>query len=412
MANVYQTVDWMAMESLDLLVNKLAVCAKFNTSYNKDFTKPFAVGDQIRIKKPQQFTIRDGLGYSAQGINRITTTVNLDQYFGIDFEWDSYEAAVKMERSEAALSKEYLEPAMSQLAQEWESRACLWGYQNANNIVGVLGTDPTSFDATSAAARARLTELGCPAGGERAMVVAPQVMRALKNAAIGYFNPVTDLSKQWRTGIVGSGDGFEWYESVSLYSHTAGSLTATPTVKTTSLDGATTLAITCTNGDTLKKGDVIAVNSVNQVNARTRRKLTATKKEFTVGADYTAASSTITAAISPPIYGPGSQYQNVDALPVAGATVTLFPGTSSPNDKVGVNGLAFHENAFAFVSVPFEKPTAAEVSWLKRDPETGVTVRFVRMFDVDASKMKNRFDCFGGFGNLYNDECAVRILGA
>lgn len=398
------------MTCLDNLVNKLALFPMMNKQVQDDFNKPYAVGDTVRIKKPQQWIIRDGLGYNPQGINRIVTTVSLDQVFGIDFEWDSYEKAVKMERSDAQLEKEYLEPAMAQLAQEIDSRAALFAYRNSNNIVGVLGTDPTTFDGTSAAARQRLVELACPQTGERCMVVQPAVMRALKNSAISYFNPVQDISKQFRTGIIGSGDGFDWYESVSLYSHTAGSLTATPTVKTSSNNGDTTLAITCTNGDTLNDGDVISVASCNQVNPRTRRKLSSVAKQFVVSGNYTAAASTITASISPTIYGPGSQYQNVDALPVAGATVTLFPGTSSPNGKVGVNALALHENAFAGVSMKLEVPKATEVSWVRRDDTAGVAVRFVRMFDPVQSKMVNRFDVLLGFGKLYSDECAVRIL--
>lgn len=413
-ANVFQTVDWMAMECLDLLVNKLSIAIKFNTSYNKDFTKPFAVNDSIRVKKPQKFIIRDGLGYNPQGLNRIVTTVNLNQVFGIDFEWDSYEKAVKMERSQQALSDEYLEPAMAQIAQEWDSRAALFAYQNANNVVGQLGTDPTTFDATSAAARQRLVELACPAGGERTMAVSPGIMRALKASAISYFNPVADISRQFRTGIVGSGDGFEWYESMSLYNHTAGSLTATPTLTSTPASGATSVTITCTTGDTLNQGDVISFAASNQVNPMTRRRAGSVTKQFVVTSPgtTTAVGGALTVSIQPPIYGPGSQYQNVDALPLAGATVTLFAGTTSPNGKSGLNSLAFHENAFAFVSVPLEKPDAAEVSWSKRDPDTGVNVRFIRMFDPVQSKMINRFDCLGGFGALYSDECAVRVLSA
>src|SRR3989442_1286275 len=133
----------MAMECLDLLTNKVSVVSNFYSDFEEDFDKPFAVNDQIRVKKPQRFTIRDGMGYSAQPINRITVPVNCNQFFGIDFEWDSYEKAVRAEKSEAQLSKEYLQPAMEQIAQEWDSRAALFAYQNSNNIVGILGTDPT-----------------------------------------------------------------------------------------------------------------------------------------------------------------------------------------------------------------------------------------------------------------------------
>lgn len=415
MANVFQTVDWMAMKSLFWLKNKLAVASNFNTDPTEEFKKPFAVGSSVRIKKPWRPVVTTGIGYNPQAIIRIPVTVNLDQIFGIHFEWDSYEKAVSMERGDKQLEDEYIKPAMGMLAQEIDSRAANWVRLHANNVVGQLGTDPTTdaFDATSAAARQRLVELGgANDEGDRTLITHPGMMRALKKSAIGYFNPVTDIAKQFRTGIVGSGDGFEWYESMSLYRHTAGSLTATPTLKTTSVDGDTTLAITCTNGDTLNDGDVVSVASANQVNPMTRRSGSTLAKQFVIRGNYTAAASTITATISPTIYGPGNPYQNVDALPVAGATVTLFPGTTSPNTKAGVNSIAFTKNAFAMVGVPMEIPNAAEVSWVRQDPETGLSISFIRMFDPVQRKMINRFDVLMGFGDLYSDECAVRILGA
>ncbi len=414
MANAFQTVDWMAMKCLFLVKNKLAIASQFNTDNQEDFRKPFAVNDSIRVKKPQRWTIRDGMGYNPQGINRIYATVNLNQFFGLDFEWDSYEKAVKMERSEAALEKEYLQPAMAQIAQELDSRAALFAYQNTNNFVGVLGTDPVDFDTTSAAARQRLVELGgANDEGDRACCVPPNVMRALKKSQLTYFNPIEDIKKAYRSGIVGNADGFEWYESMSLYSHTSGVWQGAVTVTTAPVNGATTLAVTCTTGDTFLQGDCFDVGLVNQVNPMTRRKTTSVLKPFVVTAPTTGASSTATLNFSPAIYGPGSQYQNVDALPVAGQALTMFRGTAAPTSAhSGVNGLAFTPHAFAICGVPLEKPEAAEVAWTKQDPETGLSISFIRMMDPVQRKMINRFDVLCGFGALYSDECAVRILGA
>lgn len=417
MANAFQTVDWMSMKCLSLLKNKLAVVSNFSTDFQEDFEKPFAVNDSVRIKKPQRFLIRNGLPYSPDPINRVFTTVNLNQPFGIDFEWDSYEKAVKMERSEAQLEREYLAPAMAQIAQEIDSRAALWAYQNSNNFVGVLGTDPVDFDTTSAAARQRLVELGGANDDEtgRCMIVPPNVMRALKKSAIGYFNPVADITKQFRTGIVGSGDGFEWYESMSLYSHTSGIWAGAVTVTTAPVNGATSVALTCTTGDTFNVGDCFDFNTTTaQVNPMTRRKTTTVAKPFVVTVAAVGVASAATVSFSPPIYGPGSQYQNVDVLPIAGAALTMFRGTAAPTAAhSGVNGLAFGRNAFAFIGVPLEKPSGSvEICWQRRDPESGVAIRFIRQFDGQLSRMINRFDCLIGFGNLYNDEESVRILGA
>ena len=126
------------MEILRLLLNKLVVAEYFNRSWEKDFTKEFAPGSTIQIKFPQRFTVSDGMGYQPQGINRLSTTVSLDQWMQIAFEWDDLEAAVKLERSESELRENYLEPAAAAMAQEIDQRAAKWAYQNASNVVGVL----------------------------------------------------------------------------------------------------------------------------------------------------------------------------------------------------------------------------------------------------------------------------------
>src|SRR3989337_831135 len=128
MPNIFKVLDWITMESLRTLLNQLVVTEMFNTDYNKEFAREFAVGETVRVKLPQRFTVRDGLGYSPQAINRLNTTVTVDQVFGIDFKWDSVEAALHAERGMDAIKREYIDPAMAQLAQEIDSRAALWAY--------------------------------------------------------------------------------------------------------------------------------------------------------------------------------------------------------------------------------------------------------------------------------------------
>lgn len=413
MANAFLTTDWLIMESLDYLLNKLAIASLFNTQDNDEFEQEFAVGATVRKKFPWRPTVSRGLGYQPQPIQRINTTISIDQIVQSSFEWDSYEKAVSMERGEEYLKKEYIEPCMNIMAQEIENICAQWAYQNASNIVGVLGTDFADFDTSSAAARQMLTENGCPPGGERGFFVPPAVMRALKKSAIGYFNPVKDISKQFREGIVGYADGFDFYESVSLYQHTAGTWAGAVTVNGAGQSGSQ-ITITATAGDTFKKGDKISFANSNRVNPMTRRRVGASAKTFSVTADLTAAGGGVDVLnITPAIFGPGSAYQNVDALPANGAALTLFPGTASPNGKTGTVGMAMNNKAFALASLPLEVPKAAEPgTGHKRDDETGIEIAFVRMFDPVNRKMINRFDMCLGNGNLYNDNCAVALLSA
>jgi hypothetical protein len=216
----------------------------------------------------------------------------------------------------------------------------------------------------------------------------------------------------YKRGVVGTANGWEWYRSNNLYGHTAGTWASTVTVTGANQSGSS-LIITGTNGDTINKGDVFSIANVNQVNPVSRRGIGGAQvKTFVALNDYILTGSADTIQISPAIFGPGSQYQNVDALPANGAALTLFPGTSSPSGKTGTQALGLSKFAFAVVGTKFENPKAVEVASQQQDPQTGLSVAFVRAFDPVRRVMVNRFDMCIGFGNLYPDNCAVRVLGA
>jgi hypothetical protein len=418
-SQTFQFTDWLSMETPRLLTNKLTIAKRFNTRWQKDFQQEFAVGESIRVPLPNRGNIRTGLGYSPNPITRIYTTVNCNQVFGYDFEWNSVQAALETERGREAFTNDYLDPATSQIAQEIDSRAAYWASTNTPNIVGILGTDPTSLQ-TLNQARQRLAELACPPSGKRSFSISPEVNTSLVPSQQGFFAPASAIAKTYETGALGSYAGFDFFESMSLYENTAGTWQGAVTINTAPVSGATTLVLNCTSGDTFKTGNVIGVDAVYKVNPMTRR---VTNRSTTAtwvippaadGTDQsiTATGTTVTIPITPVIYGPDSPYQNVSALPLANAAVTLYPGTSSPNGKIGKKSLAIHEEAFGIVGVKLEIPKAAEMSFQRRDPETGIYISFVRMFDPQQRKMINRFDVVLGFGNIYNDNCAVAMLTA
>jgi hypothetical protein len=414
MPNTFEYADWLAMECLDLLENKRAISQFFNTDYSADFKLKYPVGESIRVPFPQRFTVVRGLPYQPQAINRLHANINFIDPFQIGFDWDSAEQALKAPRGREKVSKEILEPAMAYARQAIDDVCAQYAYQNAASLVGILGTDPTTFDAFSAAARQKMDELGCPSG-DRAFCIPPAVNRALKSSSVTYFNPITTLAKQWRTGLIGEADGFEFYNTMSLYRHTAGTWAGAVTVTSTvTTEGTTSLGITCTNGDTFKAGDKISILNVLPTNPMTRRTFGTTAKTFTITADVTASGTTATLVLSPPMYGPTSQYCNVNALPVASAALTLWPGTTSPSGKSGTVSLAIQRNAFALVGVELEEPKSGSVELVsqKRDPDSGMTIRFIREWDGELSRFINRFDWMIGLGTFYNDACAVACAGA
>jgi len=415
--NDFEYADWLSMECLTLLESKRVVSSMFNTDYNKEFEKNFPIGDAVRVPYPQQFIGTRGLEYNPEAIARRHAHIEFVETFQIGFEWDNAEAVLRAPRGRERVSREILDPAMSQMAQNIDSFCAEYAANNAASLVGAIGTNPTSYDATSAAARQIMQELACPDTGDRAFIVPSKVMRSIKSANLGLFNPVTDQTKMFRKGIVGMADGFDWYESQSLKRHTTGVIAtlATNTVTSTQTGTAaiSTLVLTNTTGDTYKAGDKFNIAAVYPVHPQTRKTFGTDLKTFTITADVTSASSTATIAFSPAIYGPGSQYQNVDALPVAAAVVTMWPGTSmvAAAAKTGNIGLALHKNAFALVGKSLEGPKESSVELYseKRDPDSGLYISFLRQFDGRSRKMINRFDCLLGVGTFFNDACAVAI---
>lgn len=405
------------MEVLRNLKNALKAAEYFNSEWEKDYEKAWSVGTTIQVKFPQQFTIRNGLDYDPQGINRISTTVSLDQPFGIDFQWDDYEAAVKAERSEEEIKEQYLMPAGVQLANEIDSRAALFAKNNISQIVGSLGTDPTSIVYLDQARARLLQKAGSYLSKKRCALISSSMQtNSINTPVTSLFQPADAITEAFREGSMGKLKTFDIFEEQNLYSHTAGTW-AGAVVVTGAGQSGTSLIITGTANDTLNQGDKFSILNVNFVNPRSRRiPGPKTPQTFTVTQDFTLTGGADTITILPAIYGPDadgpSQYQNVDALPADGAALTLWPGTTNPNGAVGTVGLALTTQAFAIVGMKFYLPKAVEQKSQTVDPQTQIPVRFVKAWDPLHSLQIHRFDTVVGFGNLYQDNAAVALLGA
>lgn len=411
-ANQFLNPYWVSLEILRMLLNKLVIAQYFNKGWQNEFQKEFAPGSTVSIKFPWRPQTTDGMGYQPQAITRISTTVSLDQWIQIGFEWDDYEQAVKLERSKKELSENYYDPAGAAIAQEIDQRCARFAYQNASTVVGTLGTDPTSVT-TYYTARQRMMEKACPPG-RRSMCISSSMMTSLGSNITNIFHPADEITSMWKEGSIGVLAGFDFYESQSLWTHTAGTWAGAVTVNGANQQG-TSLLINATAGDTFNVGDKFSIANVRTANPMTRRipgkpagqTFTVTQALIATG----GGSPNDALQILPAIYPPGDNYQNVDALPANGAALTLFPGTTTPNGLSGTVGLGLSKWAFALAGTKLYVPTAVEMAAGAQDPESGLSVRKVKAWDPVRSMLINRMDSLFGYGNLYQDNCAVAVLG-
>lgn len=401
------------MKILWFLKNSLEVAAMFNSDWEDEFKKKFPVGSQAQIKLPQSWLVTTGLAYQEQGIQRLVTTINLDQIRNVHFGYDSYEKLVKMERSEKELDEAYFRPAGLQLAQQVDSDAADWARRWTNNVVGSLGTDATTVDFALAADQV-LFNLACPADGDRHLIISSSLMRSYVKTNVTQFNPQKDISDMFRVGVLGTAAGWKWFRSNSLASHTIGTFPSHAVTVTGAGQSGSSLIVTGTAADTIQPGDKFTIASVNAVNPRTRVKTALGLKQFVYagGAPFALTGGSDTIPISPAIFGPGSPYQNVDALPANSAALTAWPGTTTPSGVSGTVGVALSKYAFLKAFGKFENPEAVEHAEEAVDPETGASLAFVVAYDQFNRKITNRFDICYGFGNAYSDAGAVAVAGA
>jgi hypothetical protein len=255
--------------------------------------------------------------------------------------------------------------------------------------------------------------MGCPTEDvDLGLFVPPAVARAVKTANLGLFNPQSDVTKAFRTGNYGVADGFDWYSSNSLWSHTAGTWAGAVTVNGAgqSARPSTSRAPRATRSTRATR---FSVANVNQVNLMTRRTTTTTAtagtKTFTitVGHDRGRGLERRRSAIYPADLRAGQPLPERRRAPGDGAALTLWPGTASPSGKVGKVGLALYPGAFFLVGMKLEEPEAVEICRQYQDPKTGIAIRFIRQWNNERSAMTNRFDMLFGAGVGLAEQCAV-----
>src|SRR5574343_248487 len=100
MANTTLTADIIASAAVAVLDNELVMARKVFRGYEEDFGKKvngYEVGETISIRKPADFTVRDGATASAENVTEGKTTITVDKRKGVDFTFTSLEMSLNIE---------------------------------------------------------------------------------------------------------------------------------------------------------------------------------------------------------------------------------------------------------------------------------------------------------------------------
>lgn len=372
--NVILTVQEIAREALAILKENLVFPNLIHTDYSKEFVNK---GDTIQVKKPPAFDADEfdsATGINIQDIKQEKVLVKMDKIADVSIEISSKDRTLAMPQ----FRQEVLDSAAVALAEKI-NRDGLDLYKDIPYFAGVSGTTPDDLS-DMAEARKVLNKNKVPLMNRRAVwdpdadakfSIIPAIVNAEKSGSV----------EALREGAIGRIQGMNNYMSQAVKTHTAGGYTALDDVTVTATAGDTTITMESAAGVStakLLKGDIFILDG----------------NQYVVTEDTADAVTGNIASVK--------IYPAIKADVNAGA-VTFADATAGGH----VANLAFHKNAFAFVTRSMELPKDKEAYVVAYN---GLTLRVVIGYDMTYKKTIMSIDVLYGYKTLH-PELAVRYLG-
>ena len=404
MANSILTPSVIAKEALMAFKNATTFTKNADRQYSKEFAQTGAkIGNTVTIRKPARFTVRTGPALQVQNVVEEFTTLVLSNQKGVDFLFSTQDLTLSIDD----FRERYIDQAIFALANQVDVDGLTMATNATFNNVGVPQTTPATA-LLYMQAQQKLNELDAPKDGNRSMLINPAAQPVIVDALKGLFQSSTEISEQYKTGKMGQGLGADWYMTQNIVNTTVGAQGGSPVITTNASQTGTTLLTTGWTASTtvLGVGDLFTIAGVYKVNPITKQS-TNVLQQFVVGNTVTSGSGAGAASItiSPSIIVSGPT-QTVSASPGSGAVITVV-GTGG---YTCANNLLYDKRAFTLGCADMEMPEGVHFAARATDPESGLSIRIVRQYDINSDTIPCRLDLLYGWAAL-RPEWACRVLG-
>lgn len=411
MANSFLTDSIIAKESLMELKNQLSFTRSVNRQYDSRFAQTGAkIGDTFNIRKPSRYEVTDGATLTIQDTEDQSLALTLDTQKHVGMAFSDKDLTLSID----AFRERYIKPAVTALANSVDYTGYAAMYKKVYSSVGIPSATnyPNALEPFTQA-KAKIALLGGQMD-ELTATVDPLVEASMVEGLKGLFQSSEQIKQQYEKGVMGMAAGSKFKMSQNVVKHTVGALGGTPVTNYPSafVEGASTLVTDgWTNSVTgvLKAGDVIQIAGVYSVNPQTRQS-TGQLAQFSIQADADSdGSGNATLTLDRAIYSSG-QYQNVDAAPANNAAITIFGHASSYAAIVAPQNMVFHKDAFVLACADLALPKGMDMAARASDPESGLSISFVRGFDIVNHRFISRLDILFGWQCVW-PEYACRVVG-
>jgi hypothetical protein len=397
MSNSILTPTQVTREAARVLHQKLNFIGNVNRQYDDSFAKSGAkIGDTLKIRMPNEYTVRTGLNMSAQDTQETSVDLTMSTVKGVDMYFTSTELALSLQD----FSERIIDPAMSVLAANIEADA-LSMYKQVYNLID--GDTAAFAFASLANAKQKLTDCLAPQS-MRKMVMNTTHANKLVQDVKGNFNPQDVVSTVFRDGTIGRTAGFDLFENSLLTPHTTGTAAKGDTTydcntSTGITSGSETITVSGGTA-TFLIGDVITIDGVNRVHPETKAD-TGVAQQFVITANSGGSATSL--SVSPTPVTSGAR-QNV-VINSAGASKTVSK-VGAGNGETYTQSLAFHKDAFAFVTADLPLPEGTD--WARREVVDGISVSLVRDFNISDRSFPCRLDVLYGYKAI-RPQLATRV---
>jgi hypothetical protein len=111
MSNTTLTADIIAAEAVRILDNNCVMGDLVYRGYEEEFSKKvngYTIGETLSVRRPTDFTVRDGMTASVQDVTEGKFTITIDKQKGVDFAFNSQDLTLQI----GQLSERVIKPAM------------------------------------------------------------------------------------------------------------------------------------------------------------------------------------------------------------------------------------------------------------------------------------------------------------
>ena len=390
MANTVNTVKdgpgLFAKGVAERLRDNLKFCAFVEKADESDFDgkNNFKAGDTIYTSIPaRKKAQRDNLDITSKDKDSVEqkAPLVLNKTATDADEFDSLELATDVDVRNAL--KRFGMPAADTLAHDIESRCMQIAADASFGVVGTPGSNAfTTADILDA--KVALDEELCPMT-DRALFMNSRSGAKAVDARKNYLHPDA-IGDQYRDGVIGRADGFDWDETQIMPTHANSADVTGGAINDASVsEGASSITV---DGLSVAptQGTVFTIAGVFKVHPITKT-VSSELQQFVVG----SGATTTNIPISPSLYAASEGLQNVSALPADDAAL-VFVGAAS---TAYTQNLALHKSAFKMVTVPMYQPRGVDL--VASETVDGITVNIVRDYIQGTRKVITRYDVLYGF---------------